>query len=662
MTLTIAYNTNLTTTSQLKSTSIPNPVVPIRNTKDIVNIGSNLVVWKSDNPQESEDNSDATVVGSYYPVAVDISSTSLSSRALDVNVNVDNQLLGVPFVLYGGNDAADNVASSDTSQPLIFYTAGTQRIRVTVSPPWASDDTPWAVVGNIAWRLIVAPTKQAIGINSTRLEFYAITKSLPVFYKNVVDVTLLRRFVVPLRDTGNVTSWVDHCCHQTFANFAFSYDSYNGAAAYAGSFWGGNFNLKSYLSDIGKKTLLNCYDQASIMQICLGLSPNTNRAGYVFMGKFGWIVTTNLVGRGLCNNPFYLNGGFNDHIICDNNASDRSYFGNHAFVSLRPSEKDRIVDTCCGYQNGNLDLQAYITASIQTDNDTTLYRSKSKTPGTATNAQFDLSGVTSLNGTTATSLTNIMPSPWVPATSPFLEGVERMIQLATAPGRAIAERRSNAALTDFFQDSTVSHLGWAVVRSSVTTSPDGTDADWVLKAIDGDGDIVVKVFLASGGLREATAAFGTHLETYSRALDSVFQAPAEPGGVRGQLNLESIKAGHGEGEESNLILLWVYGNVFVRIAHRSDGPHRHGLRVRELADALHEFISEGAKSLDAEDIIAPKIRRLSGPTNPVAIGETFVVPVSLEGRSHTTVNCKAGVSPRILRCLLSLNFVCCADA
>ncbi|KAL8791963.1 MAG: hypothetical protein Q9195_005452 [Heterodermia aff. obscurata] len=655
VTLTISYNTSLATTSQLTSIRVPNPVVSVRNTKNVVNVGSNLLVWKSDNLEEYEDNSDAEVVGSYYPVAVDVASTSLASCAMDVYVNVVDQMLGVPFILYGGNDAAENMVSSDPSQALIFYTAGTQKIRVTVSPPWASNDTPWAVVGNISWRLKVDPTQQLIGINSTRLEFYAITKSLPSFYKNEARVTLLRRFVAPLRSTA--VSWVDHCCQQTFTNFSFVYDSINGQASYSGSYAGGSFKLESYLSDIWTRTALNCYDQAGIMQICLGLSPTTNSAGYVFMGKFGFIVTTKLVGRGLCNNPFYLNSSYNDSIICDNNASDRSAFANHAFISLKPSDKDKIADTCCGYYNGSLNLQDYITASIQTENDTTLYRSKSMTPGTASNADFDVSGVTNLNGTTVTTSTNMMsstkakatapasataavPSQLLPGAPPFLEGVERMIQLATAPGPVMAERRSNAALADFFEDVTVVRLGWAVARSSVASSADGTDAEWVLKPKDGgdDGDIVVNVFLAAGGLREATFAFGTHLGTYSLELDRVFQAPAEQRGIRGQLNLESIRAGDEGKNKSNLILLWVYGNVFVRIAPRFGSA----MRVSSLADELHKYILAGAKPLDADDVIMPKIRKLSGPRDPVAVGETFVVHVSLEGKSYTTVSCKVG--------------------
>lgn len=626
----------------------------VRNTKDVVHFSNNLVVWKSDNLNEYEDNTDATVIGSFYPVAIDVASSSLTSQAMDVNIDIADQMLGVPFFLCGGNDVADNVASSDSSEPIIFYTSGVQRIRVTVSPPWASNDTPWAVVGNINWRLKIAPTNQIIGINSTRLELYAIIRSLPLFYKNVVGVKLLRRFVVPLRDTSN--SWVNHCCQQTFADFLFLYDSYNGAAGYASSYAGGSFKLASYLNDIGTKAMLNCYDQAAIMQICLGLSPSTKGAGYVFMSKFGWIVTSALVGRGQSNNPFYLNSNFNRSIICDNNASNRSDFGNHAFISLQPHSQGMIVDSCSGPRVGDLDLQAYVNASIQTINDTTLYRSTFTTPGTASDTDFNLSGVTDLNGTTVTTQVNMtaisrttmagrsLPLPGAP---PYLEGVQRMIELATAPAPVVAERRSNAALAEFFDNDTIPNLGFAVEDVSVIASHDGTDAEWVLGSSDSHDGIVVKVFIAAGGTAEAIAAFANHLGTYSHALDSVFQAPANHRGVRGQLNLESVGAGHGH-EERNLILLWVYGNIFVRLAHRLGGPHRNGRRIHDLADELHEYISKGAKPIDSNEVTVPKIRRISGPEGPVAVGETFIVHVSLEGKSYTTVDCKVGVSLCIL--------------
>lgn len=277
----------------MTSIRVQNPIVQVCNTKDEVKFGDNLLIWESEKLAEYEDNSDAEVVGSYYPVAIDIAGTSPLSRALDVYVDIGDQILGVPFILYGGNAAANNVASSDVSEPIIFCFAGTYMSQVVVSPPWESLETPWAVAGNLAWRLEVVPTKQVIGINSTRLEFYAITKNTPSFYKSVVDVTLLRCFVIPRHGNSNGSSWIDYCCER----IAFLSDSCHGAPSYAAKDEGGSFNLKSYLNDIGKRTKVNCFGQASIMQICLGLGPATNDAGYVYMNKIGWIATTELVGR-----------------------------------------------------------------------------------------------------------------------------------------------------------------------------------------------------------------------------------------------------------------------------------------------------------------------------------------------------------------------------
>ena len=73
------------------------------------------------------------------------------------------------------------------------------------------------------------------------------------------------------------------------------------------------------------------------------------------------------------------------------------------------------------------------TATIQTMSDTTLYRSKGVPPGTASDADFTVSGVTGLDGTTVTS------------SSPVL-----------------------------------SRLGLTPSRTTIVASPAGTDAEWIL--------------------------------------------------------------------------------------------------------------------------------------------------------------------------------------
>ncbi|KAK6506849.1 hypothetical protein TWF481_005309 [Arthrobotrys musiformis] len=630
----------------------------VRNTKGVGRLNNNLEVWNSDDISRYEDNSDPKLAGSYYPAAIDVASESPTSRVMDISVDVVDQMLGVPFILFGGNNEAEDVVRSDASKPLMFFEPGPQKIRVTVSPPWVRSDTPWAIVGDIEWRLRVAPTGQVLGINSTRLEFYAITEDLPEFYQNSVDVTLLRRFVAQFIDRS--VPWVDHCCSQTFGNFSFVYDSYWGGASFAGSRTGGSFNLNSYLASIGTKTLVNCYDQASITQIALGLSPTTNESGYVYMDKFGWIVTTNLIGRGQCNNPFFLNPECNKSILCPNDAEDRSYFDNHAFNSLKPRIKDQIVDACAGPITGGPNLQGYIDLAIQTETDTTLYHLKKMGPGTAKNADFNTSGVTDLDGTTATSsreleIEPLKPGepkaiPFLPGAPSFLAKAEHLLARATAPS-PIAETRSNANLGEFFGSANLSELGWTAVTSSVVSSANGTSAEWTLSRGENDSDkilVTVKLFIATGGLRDTTIAFGNHLSSYTNPhLGDLFQAPTGQG-IRGQLNLESIGASDrlDPDREPGSILIWVYSNVFVQIAQRqSDSPSGSGALIHELADKLHAHISSDAKPIEGEgdnEIVEPKIRRLSGPQDPVAVGELFTVHVSLEGKSHASVATKSG--------------------
>ena len=299
-------------------------------------------------------------------MAVDVTQESLA--ALNLVLDVDKEILGVPLRIRGGNDASHNLISG-TNDWLIFYKAGPTTVSMRVSPPWASRDTPWGVAGNIVWKLHVISTGQRLGMNSSRVEFYAINKDLPPFYKGTVPVKLARRFVLP-RQTK--TSWIRHCCKAVFHDFLFEYETQCGGSGYGVHYGGGQFQLERYLRHIGRGELVNCFDQAGIMQICLALCPATASTDWIGMSPFGYIKTTVLVGHGACNNPMFGNNGSSK--VCDNNLPGRSGFGNHAF--LRTKER-MIVDACCGPFHGDKTLDKYINESIQDKNETRLY----ETPG-----------------------------------------------------------------------------------------------------------------------------------------------------------------------------------------------------------------------------------------------------------------------------------------
>lgn len=83
------------------------------------------------------------------------------------------------------------------------------------------------------------------------------------------------------------------------------YRAGGGAPHYAGGAMGGSFDLDSWLHDREKKLLhkvLNCYDQAGIVQLATLLGVPNGKIGWEHKQPFGFINKTNLVGWGECNN------------------------------------------------------------------------------------------------------------------------------------------------------------------------------------------------------------------------------------------------------------------------------------------------------------------------------------------------------------------------
>ncbi len=95
---------------------------------------------------------------------------------------------------------------------------------------------------------------------------------------------------------------------------------------------GFTFRLGQYLREAGTGALVNCYDQASIVQICFPLAPSSEPPlEWLFMKRFGFIRSTTLVGRGQCNNPFPQS---NFSLLTSRNDPKRRGFGNHAFIRV----------------------------------------------------------------------------------------------------------------------------------------------------------------------------------------------------------------------------------------------------------------------------------------------------------------------------------------
>lgn len=139
-----------------------------------------------------------------------------------------------------------------------------------------------------------------------------------------------------------------------------TYDADGGGRAhFASGSSASSFNLTGYMSKTGN--IVNCYDQAAAVVALgrlLGIGVN-----YRFMDPFGYINTTNVVGVGNCNNPFYplLSAPYNIKIVGnDNTFPNRIGFGNHAFANY----DGMVYDACAGPATGSQTEAAYVASTI----------------------------------------------------------------------------------------------------------------------------------------------------------------------------------------------------------------------------------------------------------------------------------------------------------
>ena len=164
------------------------------------------------------------------------------------------------------------------------------------------------------------------------------------------------------------------------------YDTVSGAPRY----WNptnGLFSATVYITaanSAGVTNLVNCYDQAHgvvTLGNLLGLSVNATPR--VTM-PFGYINTTDLVGVGACNNPFFDTTNEVEYIdnvtangivsysycmppanrVCGADDKTRSSFSNHMYATLDNEGTNYVFDACAGPIIGNLNRDAYLNMTI----------------------------------------------------------------------------------------------------------------------------------------------------------------------------------------------------------------------------------------------------------------------------------------------------------
>ena len=163
------------------------------------------------------------------------------------------------------------------------------------------------------------------------------------------------------------------------------YDTVEGAPRY----WDpatGVFSATTYITvpnSAGVTNLVNCYDQAHGV-VTLGniLGPSVNAIPRFTM-PFGYINTTNLVGVGACNNPFYDSTNEWEYVnitgtgsvsigkgiplkvpVCNVDDNTRTLFGNHMYATYHAGGYDYVFDACAGPFIGGISKTNYLNNAI----------------------------------------------------------------------------------------------------------------------------------------------------------------------------------------------------------------------------------------------------------------------------------------------------------
>ena len=577
---------------------MPDPVLNIYNTQTPSQNrkAANQVIWDSANPHGNDDNTTTGVAGSYSPVTMDLAAAAVY---LNVTINITNDLIGVPFYVQADLGADLNVLNNPN--PLLFTSAGTQVIRATIQPEWQSATFPWGMTGDVVWKLSVGPTRQSIPITTTRLEIYGLTSKLRPFFENQIGVLLLRAIVLPARDRG--TDWVQYVINTAFGTYGtttFRYDTKYGLPRFGVRNIGGDFNLHAWIALRSTPgTLLNCFDQAAILQICLALVPD-GTSNWLYQEPFGYIAPTNLIGVGLCNNPVFGKNGTPPMV--GNNDAQRTKFDNHAFVSI-VSRANRIGDACGGPHLASENLEQYIAASIQQPgngpNETTLYTSTNQ-PGTKANVKIK-SGVFSINGgaSTMTALTEAN-------------------EIGKRTVRAMEMASMASAAPTPYMNLDISFIHETITRRSSSKllyhyqeiSAGGSEIRWVLDSDSSPTTIDVAILSTPD---HARAYFENHLGKYQRPLEEVFTAP--PIGMeKGQFCLTSPAT-----DTSHALMVWVRGNVFAHVSTASVLDKLESSYGAPLDQAMRRGACEES------ELKKPVLRSLRGPTRSVKVGQEFTI-------------------------------------
>lgn len=269
---------------------------------------------------------------------------------------------------------------------------------------------PWQIDTEVEWTLKCSDPKKPIYKANSAFELHILHPGLPAYLdRSGIPRRLLKwNQLLPRWMKRKDNDWTAFVVETIFNDPRMQYENWSGAANYRGelpeemklgiSRWGRKeFWLDLWLSDMnglsGSQVLqLNCEDIACLVQIlsALGLDADSQKGLRLKkLEPYGYLKPAKLMGRvdrspnasvtnpnDECNNPFYGRANISPLMLCDPKAANRSYFGNHFFVTVERNGKEYVLDACAGPHVGVSTLPEYIQKAIDTGPNPTVQSGK----------------------------------------------------------------------------------------------------------------------------------------------------------------------------------------------------------------------------------------------------------------------------------------------
>ena len=395
--------------------------------------------------------------------------------------------------------------SSSNGQPTIVTTS--------VAIEW-DKRAPKAFIGSATFYAVSTPGNEKIGLVSSNVEIYAISRSLPSYLSHNGIHREFLRLVVPSFRNEMVQSFQDYISYASdilHNRTGMVYDIYGGGSSYYSQIdlrtVEGTFNLSKWVS---RRRLLrpennnlafhvNCFDQAGIVQIALSLGILDKEQGKLlamtYLRPFGFIKETHLVGWGPCNNPLPRVG---DGLVVPQDSPTRQPFSSHMFISY----DGNVVDATCGPTYIHFTgLQGYLNKAI--DRTTKCY-SKESWPAKRDDAKLFLSRLSgglvkdARGGAGITKVDGFKSSRPDQALS---KDVESFLKQLGLPARIEAddtiskqghEALSYGQLTEALKFLTIDQMGVTVQEEKPMREPGGTALlTWIIITAEKDPQLRV---------------------------------------------------------------------------------------------------------------------------------------------------------------------------